>query len=181
MVKYINGDVFAILNQKSNLPVILAHSCNCFGSWGGGIAFALKQKFPSSYTLYSDYCSRFQDNPQELLGKCLLLPISKTDPGYTSVVGDKFLIACLFTGASGGKAEILKYTDVSLSHLGKIIQSKKSEISIPRVDEILQSINTDDVPIYLPKINSGIFGVPWPNTEKILENHNDLKFVVYSI
>lgn len=159
-INYVKGDLLQITKKASTRPIVLAHSCNCLGSWGGGIAYTLKQKFPSSYSLYSQYCNKFRSSPEKLLGLSLVIPISETDPGFVKGVGESVLIACLFTSFGGGGSHNAKE---------EILQNTK---------KCLEDLNYEH--ISMPKINAGIFGVPWKETEKVLKQTNS-SYTVYVI
>lgn len=46
-VSSILGDVFSYV-CKDNCPCI-AHGCNCFNTWGSGVALQMKQHYPDAY------------------------------------------------------------------------------------------------------------------------------------
>lgn len=153
LIRYIKGDLF-------NAPkgAVLTHSCNCQGSWGGGVAAIFHKKFPVSYETYKNHCAQY--SAEELLGTCLVIPTSGSEPG-----GAGYKIACLFTSNSGGggadpPAKILTNTDRAMHHL--ITQLEPSE------------------EIHMPKINAGIFRVPWEDTEQVLRTLNK-QIVVYEV
>lgn len=152
-IKYVKGDIL----NAGKFPRILLHSCNCNGTWGGGIAYQLALKYPDAERKYRETCDR---HVVGLLGKCLLLR-TKEDPNL--------IIGCLFTAATGGsdqnEAYILKYTEMAL-------QSFKAQLN--------QEKKLLDYQVIMPKINSGIFGVPWEHTEQLLEK-SPCDFTVYII
>lgn len=157
---------------------ILVHSCNCYGSWGGGIARQLALKYPKTETDYETLCEKYG---AELLGKCAIIPSYK-DPNL--------LIACLFTSAEGGsrhdaESEILRYTREALFYLYLLLNKQPSNTRA-EIDQELYSRAIDigtsliEYKIEMPKINSGIFGVPWQETQNILEEFKGkMKFKVY--
>ena len=157
-VKYMRGDLFthSALTGKS---IVLAHACNTGGSWGGGIAAVFARKYPKANRQYSEYCHR----NSHLLGTSLLLKADDYDKS-------KAYIACLFTSDFNQSPEqIVKYTDQSLQELAKQLKS------LP-----IETQNGNQV-VNMPKINSGIFGVPWENTEAVLDKFDSLDFNVYVI
>ncbi|RCK65043.1 ADP-ribose 1''-phosphate phosphatase [Candida viswanathii] len=156
IIKYIQGDLFthAIPPGKK---IILAHACNTQGSWGGGIAAVFRKKFPKANLDYSQYCHVHHN----LLGKSLL--IQSDQPSI--------LIACLFTSDfNQSPHQIVEYTKQSLLDLEKLLSSYND----------LETID-GKVVINMPKINAGIFGVPWEDTEEALKKVHDLYFNVYVI
>lgn len=152
-ITYIKGNIL----EAGDFPRILLHSCNCNGSWGGGIAYQLAMLYPDVEENYEESCERYGSG---LLGKCQLIEAEKDDD---------LIIGCLFTAAFGGSdqndSDILKYTKMALENF-------KSQLQ--------QYPGLNSSKIIMPKINSGIFGVPWEETEKILKEC-DLNFTVYVI
>lgn len=131
MIKYVKGDLFSVSSG------VLAHACNCYGVWGGGIAVAFRQKFPAAYESYRKHCA--QRSPQQLLGTCYLIPQGN------------YNIACLFTSDNSSVEETVSYTKSAVEDL---IRQAPGE------------------PISMPKINAGIFAVPWDKTETALTQLN---------
>lgn len=150
-ITYLKGNILKVQDK----PRILIHSCNCNGSWGGGIAYQLGSAHPQSEKEYIDIC---ESDGDKLLGSCKLID---------SYNNSTLIIACLFTASFGGSKQdsdsILKYTREALLDL-------KNQLD---ANEKLQEYK-----LIMPKINSGIFGVPWENTEFILKEL-DKDFTVY--
>lgn len=117
---------------------ILIHACNCKGVWGSGIAKTFAQKFPKARDVYAQECYR---RGSALLGTCLLIPATN----YT--------IGCLFTSKSYGQ-----YVDSP----DKILLNTKKAIA----DLIKKNVNNK--PLSSCKINSGLFKVPWEDTEALM-------------
>ncbi|ODV96660.1 hypothetical protein PACTADRAFT_1247 [Pachysolen tannophilus NRRL Y-2460] len=177
---YINEDLFSILSKpQSSFPVILAHSCNCYGSWGGGIAYQFAKRFPSALNQYQTHCASFSSNPQKLLGSTLLIKINPKDFNHE---GD-YLIACLFTSLLGQESptEIAQYTQFAILDMVTQLQGKKN-CDLEEVQDLLTKydINEENLVINIPKINSGIFNVPWEMTEEVLAE-TGLQYNVYSL
>lgn len=178
-IKYLTGNILSI----SGYPRILIHSCNCGGSWGGGIAYQLATRYPKAEEVYVDACNRYGN---KLLGKCLFIP---------SYRHDDLIICCLFTSSYGGaihdyKKSILDYTEQSLKNVRTWIYEGENSIEDPIEKDINSVIGNLDKPLKdyhleMPKINSGIFGVPWGQTENILKEfgwgNQILNFTVYSL
>lgn len=170
MIQYIKKDLF-----KSIPPSILAHACNTHGIWGGGIAYQFAHKFPSTEQVYIDHCS--SHTTAELLGTTLLIPSSPQDPGNT--IRDKcHVIACLFTSAGGGGnadgvREIVKNTERAVADLENQLDNAQEEWLIKTKGE-------EGWVVEMPKINAGIFRVPWEDTEKVLQK-SKLDYNVYVV
>lgn len=56
-MNYINGDLIQLANQ--GLFDVIGHGCNCFHSFGAGIAKSIKEAFPESHL--ADQRSRYGD------------------------------------------------------------------------------------------------------------------------
>jgi ADP-ribose 1''-phosphate phosphatase len=119
---------------------VIAHACNAQGAWGSGIAKQLKAAYPEAYYRYYDHCML---SNKKLSGTCGLIE----NRGRT--------IACLFTSHSYGKfvdppKVVLRNTERALVELFR---------QVPLHTEI-----------HMPRINSGLFHVPWEQTEAVLLN-----------
>ncbi|ODV82574.1 hypothetical protein CANARDRAFT_10434 [[Candida] arabinofermentans NRRL YB-2248] len=169
-IKYIRADLFQLCSKPSKVagPIILAHSCNCHGVWGGGIALEFKRRFPSTYKIYQDRCAQFVSNPKELLGTSLMIPVSMSDPGYLEGVGEKLIVLCLFTGMLEEESaqQIVNSTALALDDFKSSLVDR-AMIFNQDAREIAPS-DSSVVTLNMPKINAGIFNVPWEMTEKVL-------------
>jgi ADP-ribose 1''-phosphate phosphatase len=121
----------------------LVHACNTQGYWGEGIDLQFKNRFPHSYAVYSRGC---QGNSKFALGKVWVI----RDSGYS--------VGCLLTSEGYGydrssKEEILKNTEPALRSLLNYISEwdKKAKV------------------IHSNRFNAGRLGVPWEETEQILQ------------
>lgn len=162
-----------IVYKKGNIltlkkyPRILIHSCNTDGAWGGGIAYQLALRYPHAEQDYIDIC---KGQGSRLLGKCALIP---------SYGDENLLIACLFTlsfsdSMGDSKRIILENTRKSLDHLHQLLKEPNDQLAIQR--------SLGEYKLEMPKINSGIFGVPWEQTEAILrEFEGKMEFTVYEL
>lgn len=183
MIRYTKGDLFQLTKTTLSRPLPIAHACNCLGIWGGGIASVFKTRYFSSYELYHTYCHSFQ-SPTELLGTSLLLPVSSNDAGFVNGLKDQLIVVCLFTSIIGQETEkeIAKNTESAMLDLKRKLQNPsliENAISRQIIEnynkQILDADGKPDVfqyTINMPKINAGIFGVPWSLTEKALEKSN---------
>lgn len=151
MINYIKGNLFSAPPGS-----ILAHACNCHGIWGGGIAATFRSKFPQAYEKYRNHCLAVPPaDRSKLVGTSLLLK----DSGY--------YIACLFTSESGAESSdaIARATKACMDDL--LPQLKRA------------GLDPSTEPICMPKINSGIFGVPWDKTATALEQVSNANVQVY--
>lgn len=154
-IKYIRGDLFSAVATGSNVP-ILAHACNPFGSWGGGVARVFAQKCPEAHNLYKEHCRKSRD----LLGKCFMAQPKNGEP----------IVACLFTSDfEKSPEEIVAFTNEAIRDLANQARDLNS----------LEKDENGRVKIHMPQINSGIFNVPWKLTEDVLKQYPELVFWVY--
>jgi ADP-ribose 1''-phosphate phosphatase len=118
---------------------ILVHACNCRGRWGSGIALEFAKQFPWAYSDYRRMCYTHKD---KLQGYGFWLDFRNPT------------IAALFTSRGYGSRK---------DKPGRILAATKMAI------DSLLSITPSDYTINSPKINSGLFEVPWEKTEKVLK------------
>lgn len=144
------GDIFT---APSN--TVLIHSCNCRGSWSAGIALQFKARYPGAYRSYLSHCN--SADLDSLVGTALLIPQIQKSNHY---------IGCLLTSREYGQhkdsqAEILMATESAMKMLLQQIRDQilNSKNSTSRINEV-----------WMCKINSGMFGVPWNQTKKVLED-----------
>lgn len=128
---------------------ILVHAVNAQGMWGSGIALEFKKRFPGSYWWYRQnvLSRKFTAENGYPVGYSFLCP---EENGY--------IVGCLVTSWDYGTRRdtqdvILKQTETAL----KSLMGLKNVIETP-------------VTICSNKFNSGLFGVPWSDTESILES-----------
>jgi ADP-ribose 1''-phosphate phosphatase len=127
---------------------MLIHGCNARGIWGAGIAAAFKSKYPRSFQDYADYCER-----------CLNVDKEYGSVGTACISGqeNKRFVVSLITSFDFGHlkdspAFIVAQTYLALSDFFALGYKHKYK----------------DKPIYCNKFNSGMFKVPWHETEKVL-------------
>lgn len=130
---------------------LLIHAVNCKGVWGSGIAKQFAEKFPLAYDQYYLHCLESNSLGKKLHGTSIIIPTID------------YKIGCLFTSIGYGKYvsspnDILKNTLDAIAHL--------------------IALNNDDAPMYMCKINSGLFNVPWSDTLNVLEGF-DMEFTIY--
>jgi ADP-ribose 1''-phosphate phosphatase len=120
---------------------ILAHACNARGRWGSGIALEFATRFPHAYNVYRQEC------------------FSEDTTGKGFVIFDSHAVACLITSKDYGPRvdppeSILKATYQAVCDVLRHMEAYRSNYSSRE--------------IHSPKINAGLFKVPWDDTEKVL-------------
>ncbi|TKA32597.1 hypothetical protein B0A54_15586 [Friedmanniomyces endolithicus] len=144
------GDLFAAPPNT-----LLIHACNCTGSWSAGIAQAFKLHYPSAYQTYSNHCKA--TDPENLIGTAQLIP-----PQADST--SKHFVGCLFTSRHYGRrkdspASILEATGPAMRDLLRLVREFNAGVGDgERVGEV-----------WMCRVNSGLFRVPWAKTRGVLE------------
>lgn len=147
MIKLINGD---LLEATEN---IIVHQVNCQGKFGSGIALQIRNKFPSAYNDYMNFCSR--NKPLELLGKT-----------YISNVGKDKYIAHIFGQLNYGY-EGKRYTSYDALYEG-----------LKYVKEHAQRVNYSVAIPY--KLGSDRGGADWDIVYKMIEKvFDDYEVTLY--
>ncbi len=132
----------------------IVHACNCKGCWGAGVAAQLRNAYPEAYKQERDLCQN--------IGKALA--------GDFSISGR---IVSLYTSRDLGRCKddpstILAYTQEAVQRL------------IAHLEEHDPDGYTT---LASPKINAGLFCVPWRETEAIIKGllPANRMWVVYSM
>lgn len=124
---------------------ILVHAVNCKGVMGGGIAAVFKKYFPRMFLVYKNICDSYKEN---FLGKC-----------YIYIDPQCYVVNLATSNGFGSEVdspeEILKSTDLAIENMF----SKLREMPL-----LSKNICSN-------KFNSGLFNVPWEDTEKIILKH----------
>lgn len=160
---YKKGDLFTEpdLNKK-----IIVHACNGKGVWGRGFALTCKEKFP---ILYKDY-QKSIDWRQSFVDKAVKeFPFPKHFGGEAPLIYDgNQTMRCLIT---------------SHEYIKEKLDTKQQILENTRKALVYLVKNHKDSYIYVsPKFNSGLFGVPWEETEAILKEvleGTDIEWIVY--
>ncbi|KAH7088714.1 hypothetical protein FB567DRAFT_316729 [Paraphoma chrysanthemicola] len=147
------GDMF----KDAPINCLLIHACNTQGHWGAGIAKLFRSKYPKAYAAHHAYCAKEHSpttNPVPCGTSQLLAPVDATH---------KHWIGCVFTSARYGKkkdkpAEILKSTKTAMEMVLELVKC------VDESEEEADKVST----IRMCRINSGMFGVPWVDTEEVL-------------
>lgn len=118
---------------------VLVHAVNAEGVWGSGIALEFAKRHPKIEKSYKNYCALYKE---KLVGQAVL------------TVDTNRRVFNLFTSS-------------------KISANRDSEEiillnTILSVNDLLKQVD-GRFDIYSNKFNSGVFGVPWEKTERIIE------------
>lgn len=118
---------------------VVAHGCNCQGVMGGGVALAVRNKWPHAYSMYADMCQDIKSSngaTSELLGKVQLVTIQ---------IMPVLIVANLFTQDFFGTDRPHADIDAIRTALAEVI------------DFCAQS----ETRLYIPQIGSGLGGLSW--------------------
>lgn len=145
---YHHGDIFASCPPNT----LLIHACNTQGHWGAGIAKAFKEHYPVAYKAHHIFCAKEHSKSYPVLAGTsqLLFPVDGEE-------GKGQWIGCVFTSAKYGKAKDKK--DVILENTGAAMEMLLELVKMAGDVEVIR----------MCKINSGKFGVPWEETERVLK------------
>lgn len=168
------GDLFA-----SPPSTLLIHACNSQGTWGAGIAAAFKSRYPLAFARYNSYCQSQKRLKTDLSGTALLIPPLDQGKGK----GNHF-IGCLFTSRGKGWTKdsperILSNTGPAMEDLLKQMRDWNEAHSAPsdgkaagvgeKCEKDGASSDSQIGGIWMCKINSGLFNVPWGKSKAVLE------------
>lgn len=154
-VKYLKGSLFDAPEGS-----LLVHACNTQGVWGSGIAKAFHSEYPDAYKNYNRFCTL--NSGRDIRGEFL----------SCGGLFEKHRVGALMTSAGFGANvddpdTILLFTALA-------------------VDKLLKEMSSTDMygdVVYSNKFNSGLFRVPWEQTEwvinTLLRKHPRVEWVVY--
>ncbi|KAL9120719.1 MAG: hypothetical protein Q9187_002729 [Circinaria calcarea] len=162
------GDIFSAPPNS-----VLLHACNCRGVWGNGVALEFKKRFPRAFQIYNEYCNTppSPSHQRSLLGTTLLIPpqsVEEEENEENDNDGEKpdintnhYWIACVFTSLGYGR---------TVSSAEVILDStKKGMGDLHKKLSFLKASGKEIGDVWAVKINSGMFGVQWDRTKRILE------------
>jgi ADP-ribose 1''-phosphate phosphatase len=118
----------------------LVHATNCVGVWGAGVAKQMAEKYAYSYTLYKNFCSWSINEGFYPMG--------------TFFEADN--VVSLFTSKGFGDCK---------DSPDKILKNTHSAVA-----DLFHENSERETHFHSPKINAGLFNVPWEKTEEIIEN-----------
>lgn len=133
----------------------IVHACNTKGQWGSGIAKFMKDKYPKNNQAYRDHC--FSNSDERLIGSAFI-------PQVGSAAWKERRVISLFTSVAYG---------IFKDPPHKIIQNTKDAL----VDLFLflsEEYKQPEINVYSNMFNSGLFNVPWSDTENVLKHELDI-------
>ena len=146
------SNIIYVKDDLFNAPkdAYLGHAVNCKGVWASGIAKQFVEKFPKAFSEYKMVCYTLKRDSL---------------PGLTLLCSkeNEYKIICLFTSLDYG------------------FRVDTPELILEHTKECCHDIMNHSVirEIHIPKINSGLFKVPWEQTEAVLKMFPEITFYVY--
>lgn len=131
----------------------IIHACNSQGVWGSGIAKTFKEKYPHSYADYNKFCISYNRERGTACGLASLSTFHDSEPHWVG-----WIVTSHNYGNLKDSPDLIKiYTTMALEELCKKIYMAHPKEQWPSID------------VYSNKFNSGLFSVPWEESELILD------------
>lgn len=131
---------------------IIVHACNSQGVWGSGIAKPFKEKYPHSFNDYNMFCATANRERGTATGRASLSSYHVDEPHWVG-----WIVTSHDYGPKKDSVEQIKInTTLALDELCKKIYLAHPKEEYPTID------------VYSNKFNSGLFTVPWEDSELIL-------------
>lgn len=141
MIEYRKGNLFDNVTGAE----LIVHACNGMGIWGSGFALECKEKYYWAYEEFVEYLNLHKKryNPEAFYHIC------QYSLWTTQSIG------CIVTSVGYGK-----YKDTP----GQIALNTKIALKL-----MLSSYHKDIFTVFSPKMNAGLFNVPWKYTETAIK------------
>ena len=153
MIRMVNG------NLLDAPEIILIHQVNCQGAMGSGVAKAIRNKYPTVFNVYKEYCEQYKVNNEtaSLLGTVCLY-----------FANDSHIVANLFGEDRYGK-DGKKYTDYEALKSGFI-----------KIRDYAKENNLDLAMPY--KIGCGLGGGDWGVVFTIIQEvFQEVRLTIYKL
>jgi len=131
---------------------IIIHACNSQGMWGSGIAKEFNERYPESYKEYQMFCKELNYSRKTACGRGRLSFAHVSEPHWVG-----WIVTSHNYGSLKDNRENIKInTTLALVDICEAIYKAHPKDTWPQVD------------VYSNKFNSGLFDVPWNESELIL-------------
>jgi ADP-ribose 1''-phosphate phosphatase len=131
---------------------IIVHACNSQGVWGSGIAKAFKEKYPESFKEYSFFCNMANKERGTATGRSDLSSFHVSEPHWVG-----WIVTSHNYGELKDSVEQIKInTTLALQEFCEKVYKAHPRDEYPLIE------------VYSNKFNSGLFAVPWSDSELIL-------------
>ena len=142
MIHYKKGNLFDFDDIK--ISDILVHACNAQGVWGSGIAKEFRDRYPYAFRKYNEWCDYNRKNNVRSVGRGIIIR-TPCEPS----------VGCLITSSDYG---------IHRDSIPLILFN-----TYMAVWDMLNFLDNEDIIcIKSPKINSGLFRVPWKLTGQFM-------------
>ena len=132
---------------------VIVHACNSQGMWGSGIAKAFAEKYPESYKEYNFFCKLANRERGSACGRSSLSSFHEQEPHWVG-----WIVTSHDYGNKKDSVEQIKVnTTLALHEFCTKVYLAHSREEHPVID------------VYSNKFNSGLFSVPWEDSELILK------------
>lgn len=132
---------------------VIIHACNSQGVWGSGIAKPFKEKYPQSFQDYNKFCLMANEERGTACGRAQLSSYPDSESHWVG-----WIVTSHDYGPKKDSPEQIKVnTTLALAELCKKLYLAHPREDFPTID------------VYSNKFNSGLFAVPWTDSELILE------------
>ena len=147
----ITNKKMSLFDAPKDAPIV--HACNSQGVWQSGIAKAFKDNYPYSYKDYNNFCKRANQERGSACGRGAFSTFHESEKHWVG-----WLITSHNYGDLKDSPELIKInTTMALIEVCKLIYMAHPDEDFPSID------------VYSNKFNSGLFGVPWADSELILK------------
>jgi hypothetical protein len=167
MIKYITGDIFQAIKEKTHIDcIMLPHITNCMNSWGAGFVVPLAKHLPESKESYHNHCKLMtggniakpkfvQSNALRLLGMVDYVSC----PRQNHSLGHDIIVANMCAQTLGRMQRPLFYN--------KLVYCMDS---VATYIENLGVFNDDHIEIMTVKFGSGLGGGNWSIIEELIND-----------
>lgn len=146
-----------VIHKKMSLfdapeDAIIIHACNSQGVWGSGIAKPFKENYPGSFVDYNRFCISWNKTRGTACGLADMATLHEDEKHWVGWIVTSHNYADL-----KDSPEVIKInTTLALQELCKKLYQA-------------HSIDKQNFEVYSNKFNSGLFNVPWEDSELILK------------
>lgn len=140
----------SLFDAPEGEPIV--HACNSQGVWGSGIAKAFHELYPHSFNDYNRFCKSWNATRGTATGLADMSCLHETEKHWVG-----WIVTSHDYGPAKDSPELIKInTTIALQDLCKKLYMAHPKDMCPTFE------------VYSNKFNSGLFNVPWQDSELIL-------------
>lgn len=148
MINHKNMSLFSAPKET-----VIVHACNSQGVWGSGIAKPFKEQYPQSYLDYNRFVAAANEQRGTATGLGSLSDFHVAEPHWVG-----WIVTSHDYGPKKDSPEQIKInTTLALRDLCRKIYLSHPGDTYPIIE------------VYSNKFNSGLFNVPWEDSQLILQ------------